>query len=982
MRIKTKVLAVAVFLVTSFITAVSSYAGSSVFPPYESFNRINTDQFNAGTINIKAELTFDAIFKRLGDGWFSYPDITGLNNYFNYDPVNLIDGRKEKWTDSYGQTLLLNFGIKPTEWFFAELGFQFIGDYAERYWIPVNNAHRMDLAGKNVPRGEWTNARIGILGDWYTLTYYKNYLHMGWKYDGDMFDMLPAQDFPDDYLRYSGHFTPDYWRGQIKGFWGDLTAIYGDEVVQDYKHGIYVKYSNIFGSGFNFYYSDHIIDYGTPDERMRNLQLNREIKFLDTSLQLGVLYRPFRLGWDYNYVENVGLGNGYLGTEFNVKTGKTDYIDAFGGSAKWSLNKKFGLDLIKLGAEYRGLVAGNRWKLDASVEKALSKYVNTYLGYYYQKPLLAAMPLRFSAAGGGPIAIKGRGPESPFWVWWNNPLTGFDNRETSAFKFVFTYDPTPSTWWYQFEPNNPTASNLNPEEDAPFSFAVKAEAKKFWGTLDRQVYWDPTGETVWEWPQSNGTEPPDRYIGSLYVLTQFNKGPVRILYDFEIGEDLAGLNYAYQRPNPSETFINSIIGYLKTSITVDFKPYLVKAAYYRNSWGPEDWHKNFGSTFDELYLAHVSRDIGEWFQVGVEYAGGRKTDRNLLSNSDFFSDITHPNAPDNFNRNELGTFDELRVYFKVFFDATLTFGSKDGGMPFKVEADKTAPTVALKVHPDAFYPADGETATLEPYAADFSGIDEWNVYIKDKDGIIVKKYTGSGEPPEELIWDGKDEVTGKPLPPDTYYATLEAYDNYGNYAITDPLPIKILARAPKVVPVAPPPPPPPAPEQEPAAPKIQNTTIKETERGLVISLGAKVLFDTDKYNLKSGAIKTLTEVANLLKKYPDNNISIEGHTDWVGPIEYNQKLSENRAKSVKNFLVRQGVPAGKIQTVGYGKLRPIASNETPEGREQNRRVEIVVLNNAIVVEPYHKETITNTTNNSNAGSSNLSSDDPAAGLIN
>jgi len=892
-----------------FSMACASIAYADVFPPYESFNRLSPDTQDTGTVDIKGELTFDYIFHKVGDDWIVRPGPDGLNKLFNYVPSQ---NPYNNWEDTYGQTFLLNLGIRPVDWFFAQVGFQFIGNYADRYWVPVNNEHRLDYNGTTFPRMDWTNAKIGVSNDWGSLIYYKNYPHNGWIYDGDMFEMLPSQDAPDDYLRYSGHYTPDYWQLKTKGVFGDLDIIYGEEAIQDYKQGIYIKYKNIFGSNINFFYSDHIIPYGHPDERMRNFQLNTDFNILgDNNLQVGVLYRPFRLDWDYQFVEHTAPGTGLDGSSYNVKDATTAQEDALGGSAQFTLPKKLGLDTIKFGYEYRGLVAGNRQKANVSVEKKLTNTMNAYLGYFYQKPLLEAMPLVYGQ-GGGPISIDPRGPESPFWVWWRNPVSGFDNRETSNFSLVFTYDPTPSTWFYAYEPNNPTPYNLNPEEDAPFSFAVKANLARYFGTLDRQSYWDYDGSTVWENVYVNGTIAPDRYIGSLYFLAQIIKDDLKILYDFEVGEDLATLSYAYDpNPNPSDAYLSPMIGYFKTSLTVSKKPYLFKAAYMRNYWGPEDWHRQFGETYDELYLTHISRDLGEWFNVGLEYVAGRKTDPGVLN---IIAD--QPLA----SSNELGTFDELRVYFKVFFEALLDFGSKESVLPFAVEHDMIPPQIALKTHPDTIHPDKNEKATLEPWAFDPSGIDTWTVLIKDSTGTVVKTYTGEKEPPLDLVWDAKRDSDDTTCPDGLYYATLEAVDNYGNRAVTDQRLIRVMT-----------------------TPVIQAAKIQETERGLLISFGAKVLFDTAKYNLKSGAVKTLKEVVSLLKMYPNNNILVEGHTDSRGKLMYNQTLSENRAKSVRNFLIKEGVDESRIKYIGYGKLKPIATNDTVAGREQNRRVEIIIL---------------------------------------
>jgi choice-of-anchor C domain-containing protein len=117
--------------------------------------------------------------------------------------------------------------------------------------------------------------------------------------------------------------------------------------------------------------------------------------------------------------------------------------------------------------------------------------------------------------------------------------------------------------------------------------------------------------------------------------------------------------------------------------------------------------------------------------------------------------------------------------------------------------------------------------------------------------------------------------------------------------------------------------------------------VRETEDEIQVLLGAEILFDTGQYALKPEATGALQKVGELLKGYADLPISIEGHTDSVGRPQANQTLSENRAGSVKTWLVgNAGIPDARITTKGYGQTAPAASNDTPEGRQKNRRVEI------------------------------------------
>jgi outer membrane protein OmpA-like peptidoglycan-associated protein len=121
---------------------------------------------------------------------------------------------------------------------------------------------------------------------------------------------------------------------------------------------------------------------------------------------------------------------------------------------------------------------------------------------------------------------------------------------------------------------------------------------------------------------------------------------------------------------------------------------------------------------------------------------------------------------------------------------------------------------------------------------------------------------------------------------------------------------------------------------------------RETARGLIVNV-SDVLFDTGSATLKPGAREKLARVAGILAAHPDLHIVIEGHTDSVGAEDYNQRLSERRAESVRVYLVQQRIPPTAVDAEGFGKSRPVATNDTPAGRQQNRRVELVVSGESI-----------------------------------
>ena len=127
-----------------------------------------------------------------------------------------------------------------------------------------------------------------------------------------------------------------------------------------------------------------------------------------------------------------------------------------------------------------------------------------------------------------------------------------------------------------------------------------------------------------------------------------------------------------------------------------------------------------------------------------------------------------------------------------------------------------------------------------------------------------------------------------------------------------------------------------------------NTVLetRDTARGLVVNMG-DVLFDTGKYNLRPEAREKLARLAGIVLNYPSLKLQAEGHTDSTGGEEFNQKLSEQRAQAVQEYLATQGIPADSLGSIGLGMTAPIAPNNTSKGRQQNRRVEIIVSGEVI-----------------------------------
>lgn len=125
--------------------------------------------------------------------------------------------------------------------------------------------------------------------------------------------------------------------------------------------------------------------------------------------------------------------------------------------------------------------------------------------------------------------------------------------------------------------------------------------------------------------------------------------------------------------------------------------------------------------------------------------------------------------------------------------------------------------------------------------------------------------------------------------------------------------------------------------------ELPNAQVERVGEGIKITFGSDILFDVDSYQLKPETKRQLTEFAQTLNKYEDTDIRIEGHADATGSDGHNQKLSEQRAKAVADFLESQGVKSSRVEETGYGEAQPVADNATEAGRSKNRRVDVAVF---------------------------------------
>lgn len=127
--------------------------------------------------------------------------------------------------------------------------------------------------------------------------------------------------------------------------------------------------------------------------------------------------------------------------------------------------------------------------------------------------------------------------------------------------------------------------------------------------------------------------------------------------------------------------------------------------------------------------------------------------------------------------------------------------------------------------------------------------------------------------------------------------------------------------------------------------EVPNAKVERVEEGITVEFSSKILFGFDSYSLTDASRASLSQLVTVLNKYPDTNVEVQGHTDNKGTAEYNEKLSNQRAESVASYIKSNGISSSRVSTRGFGLTAPKYSNDTEDGRAQNRRVEFLITAN-------------------------------------
>ena len=868
----------------------------------------NAASLPTGTVRLDTALDVEYTTHRMLQSWSKVTSPSGINNVYTFSPGGK---NQEDRTARSGQSAFADLGLHPIETISGDIGAEFVGNYDQRYWNPVNDEHRMF---KDDRHAKIVRSDLKYDDGTFLLRGFEAVSMPNWLNKNDLFGLYTGQ-LITEYPRRAGAGGPLVPRGGQMRYKSDvagtLEVIGGAETRWDYGSGVYAKYDapTIGNWEQSFVYRNENITWNKfsitdPDERRWAVSYNNSYHHSDRiDSHWGILYQPYRLGYTYADPDTL-LADGTYRRKSMRK------IDALGLTLRTELKPAHAVDQIDLGYSYLGLAAGNKHQVDLDARRTFLVDWTASGAYIYRQPLDGPVPFRFEGTTTNPGAVLSspRGPDDAFRVDW-------DNRKAHILNLTLIFDPTPGTWFYKNQPNILAADNLNPDEDSAWTGAIQYTMTYYPTATDRLYYFDEDRNPIFDPITHVGAQGTSSPFSSGTGLVQWKKDRWHVVGDLSFGEALAGAGIAYT--SATDYYKPSTI-FVQTGITVQWDFLKAFFRYAQNTWGPNDFEIQQGLVYKHIYQAGLSAQFLKQFETGFRYVGTRQDDQFLGA--------------------DLGAFNEYRLYVTWHFGLAHNFGKtfSDIGKPLP----RGLPEASLIASETEFTP-DGstsiQTVTFQPHSSGEVGILSWRMLIRNSAGDIVHTWKGQGGPPDRaIVWNGLGDDQ-KPLPAGTYKAVLQVTDAYNNEATSVPLAVQLKLSA------APPAPPPPPVEETLKAPP-SSVAVTTTAEGLRVTLNSLVLFDTGKADLKDSAKAELDQVVKLLKAYPNNPVRVSGHTDSVGADAYNQKLSEERAQAVADYLAQhEAISKAHLRVVGWGKKRPLASNSTSEGRQQNRRVEIDIL---------------------------------------
>ncbi|MFH1378839.1 MAG: hypothetical protein ABII23_01055 [bacterium] len=721
-------------------------------------------------IDLDAELRTEWIAHKLQDGWKSIDagDPQGVNKDFSYTR-GVSTATPSGWRGEIEEVFLVNLAAQPSEKLSFDLGYEFLGNYAGRLWQPISDRKRMELSGN---KNKWVRGNILYKGKMIRLQGFKGVGHASWlDTDIDMFNFYPEQFEEARYRRVSGRILPRGGSVELgNNTTGRLTYITGKELVWGYGPSHYAKYNKRVGkTQTSLFYKREEISYGRPDEKLNSWQIVEQVYLLKrTKLNIGLLYQPFRVGETYEHIEDVAPGAGLLGSEYRVKTDIIDAYDAWGEAIELIVHPKPVLDSVTVGYKHMGLVAGNKDEASIKGKRSFfSKQVTSSFGFTRIKPIQDPLPLLTDPVGS--ILVSPRGKDSPFRVT-EDPQLGdeWGNREKNMVDFVTIYDPTPITWFFKWKENIVEEWNINPAENAHYAAAFQLRFIEYPGTTDNVPYFNEPGDITFVPAHLTGMPPSRGYLPSAKLMSILNlPRKYMLIIGLGGGQMPASTVLADEKGKNFTNFLTSQISCRKGHASLSL-------TYERDTWGPEDFHRDFGEIIDRLFKTSAGYEFGDAAYINAEYLFARRIE----------------NLTDTFS---LGSFDEFRLLLGFKFGALILPDQR--GQAAAYQQEEKAPVFQTKLLIDDYvFSPDGDgiddtiTIHLEVIAG---GIDSWQVTIIDDTQRNTAVFSGRGSPPAYVIWDGIDKDFDATVGEGTYTVNFQVNDTSSHSTFAAPMEIKV-----------------------------------------------------------------------------------------------------------------------------------------------------------------------------------------------
>jgi len=703
------------------------------------------------------DVTLEWISHNLEPGWQAVDD--GLNKAFHYQTGTSTNNPTD-WKTDAGQRYDLRLGIRPLSGMYGEIGCEFLGNHADRYWQPIQDGLRME---RDAVHTRWTRGLLRYETDWFTGELFRGVGQPGWLYSGDMFGLYPEHFELGRYRRVGGSILPRGGKLRLALPYGILQVVAGDELRWGYGPSIYTSYDfRACGTHTTLFHKREGISYGDPQEKLDAWEAVTRCKVLPAvRLEAGLLYQPFRIGGAYTAVETVAPGSGLEGSGYTFSQRTADQYDAFGENIDLYVRVKPVVDEIVLGATHAGRVAGNKNELRVSGRRRFGQSFRGALGYTYRTPYEDPLPLLYEGTADNPGALLSspRGADAPFRVYGGQ--YGEGNREARIITLALQYDPTPRTGLYRWKQDVVEYWNINTGEDASVASGLQLQFTDYPGSTDRNYYYDETGSVVYEPSFQAGMPPLRRFLPSVQSITVINLRPHNLIIELGGGESVASTVLAQE-------YDRIVTNYFKGTLRYSVGWMEASVSYARDYWGPEDFHRDFGQIIDSLYAVGLVYRIHDETSLFARYYAARR-DTNLADGI------------------SLGSFNEVHVGMTLHFGARLLFAERqpDSG-DLRARLQRGRPQIGVSLLTKTFTPGEGETMPI--FLDVFAGvIKSWDIVILDERQRAVGSHSGVGMPPDIFQWDGIDKEFEQTLPDGRYEIYFQATDYYNRAVLSDPV---------------------------------------------------------------------------------------------------------------------------------------------------------------------------------------------------